>query len=132
LVINGHRERITLAVTKLYSHHIFLRFDWMYEHNPSIDWQKRMVKFDRCQHFSILQRNISTEIAIAQEEKKEKKTWQETVPKEFHAFKKVFTKKSFDTLPEHRPWDHKIDLKDDIKVSKGKVYPLSFSERDEL
>jgi hypothetical protein len=66
-----------------------------------------MVKFDRCQHFSILQQNISTEIAIAQEEKKEKKTWQETVPKEFHAFKKVFTKESFDTLLEHRLWDHK-------------------------
>jgi hypothetical protein len=62
-----------------------------------------MVKFDRCQHFSILQQNISTEIAIAQEEKKEKKTWQETVPKEFHAFEKVFTKESFDTLLEHRP-----------------------------
>jgi Retroviral aspartyl protease len=128
LVINGHRERITLAVTKLHSHHIFLGFDWMYEHNPSINWQHRMVKFDRCQHFSILQQNISTEIAIAQEEKKEKKTWQETVPKEFHGFKKVFTKESFDTLPEHRPWDHKIDLKDDTKVFKGKVYPLSFSE----
>jgi hypothetical protein len=27
LVINGHRERITLAVTKLHSHHIFLGFD---------------------------------------------------------------------------------------------------------
>jgi Aspartyl protease len=27
LVINGHRERITLAVTKLHSHHIFLEFD---------------------------------------------------------------------------------------------------------
>jgi hypothetical protein len=53
-----------------------------------------MVKFNRCQHFSILQWNISTEIAIAQEEKKEKKTWQETVPKEFHAFEKVFTKES--------------------------------------
>jgi hypothetical protein len=100
----------------------------MYEHNPSINWRKRMVKFDRCQHFSILQQNISTEIAIAQEEKKEKKTWQETVSKEFHAFEKVFTKESFDALLEHRPWDHKIDLKDDTKVSKGKVYPLSFSE----
>jgi hypothetical protein len=47
--------------------------------------------------------NISTEIAIAQEEKKEKKIWQEIVSKEFHAFEKVFTKKSFDTLLEHRP-----------------------------
>jgi hypothetical protein len=49
-----------------------------------------MVKFNRYQHFSILQHNISTEIAIAQEEEKEKKTWQEIVPKEFHAFEKVF------------------------------------------
>jgi hypothetical protein len=47
---------------------------------------------------SILQQNISTEIAIAQEEKKEKKTWQETVPKGFHTFEKVFTKESFDAV----------------------------------
>jgi hypothetical protein len=39
-ITNGHRERITLVVTKLHSHHIFLGFDWMYEHNPSIDWRK--------------------------------------------------------------------------------------------
>jgi hypothetical protein len=91
-----------------------------------------MVKFNRCQHFSILQWNISIKIAIAQEERKEKKTWQEIVPKEFHTFEKVFTKEYFYVLLEYRPWDHKIDLKDDTKVSKGKVYPLSFSEQDKL
>jgi len=29
-------------------------------------------------------------------------------------------------------WDHAIDLKENFKASKAKVYPLSRNERDEI
>jgi hypothetical protein len=75
--IGNHREWITFAITRLHGHTIFLGHDWIYEHNPHVDWQKKTIMFDRCQHFSILCAGTTkaAEIAIAQEQKKEKKTW---------------------------------------------------------
>ena len=43
-----HKERIEFAVTKLSSHTVFLGYDWIRSHNPSIDWRKGTVVFDRC------------------------------------------------------------------------------------
>ena len=31
-----------------------------------------------------------------------------------------------------KPWDHMIDLKEGYKPRKGKVYPLSWQEREEV
>lgn len=132
--VDGHKERITLAVTKLSGHHIFLGFDWVEQHNPEIDWNKKKLKFTRCQHSTTLRAmpNVSTTIAIEQEGTKEKKPWTETVPREFHDFKTVFTKESFDTLPEKRKWDHAIDLKPDFTPTDCPIYPLTPGEREKL
>ena len=35
-------------------------------------------------------------------------------------------------MPVRKVWDHAIDLKEDFKASKAKVYPLSRNERDEV
>ena len=35
----------------------------------------------------------------------------EKVPAEYHEFLDVFSRKEPDKLPEHRPYDHKINLK---------------------
>jgi Retroviral aspartyl protease len=43
-----HQERIDFAVTKLGSHKMFLGYDWIYMHNPSIDWHSGTINFDRC------------------------------------------------------------------------------------
>ena len=45
LVIGEHSERLTLAVTKLSTHSIFLGFDWLKEHNPIIDWKQQKIEF---------------------------------------------------------------------------------------
>src|SRR6202011_4108549 len=54
------------------------------------------------------------------------------VPKEFHDFSEIFTKKDFDKLPEHRKWDHKINFKPGAEVKDCKVYPLSMDENKQL
>src|SRR6202040_4176157 len=38
------------------------------------------------------------------------KPFHESVPREFHNFKDVFSKISFDNLPNRKPWDHAIEL----------------------
>ena len=54
------------------------------------------------------------------------------VPSVYHKYEVVFTKTSFDTLPEHSPYDHAINLKPSFVPQRGKVYPLSVKEQKEL
>ena len=54
------------------------------------------------------------------------------VPDYLHQFESVFSKDSFDVLPESKPWDHAIELIPGAKPSGCKVYPLAPSEQKEL
>ena len=47
-------------------------------------------------------------------------------------FQSVFAKEDFDILPEHRKWDHAIELIPGAKPKSSKVYPLSLLEQEEL
>jgi len=47
-------------------------------------------------------------------------------------FKSVFAKEDFDVLPEHRQWDHAIELIPGSEPKLSKVYPLSPVEQKEL
>jgi hypothetical protein len=77
--------------------------------------------------------NVSTELAIQQEKQKEKKSWKQIVPQEYHKFEDVLTKKEFDQLPPNQPWDHAIELWPDAVASvKGKVYPMDSKCEEEL
>ena len=44
----------------------------------------------------------------------------------------MFSKDSFDELPETKPWDHAVELTPDASPKSCKVYPLSASEQKEL
>ncbi|KAG5717985.1 hypothetical protein E4T56_gene1731 [Termitomyces sp. T112] len=60
------------------------------------------------------------------------KPFHSTVPNHLHDFEDVFSKASFDSLPEHKQWDHAIELIPDAEPSSCKVYPLAPCEQDEL
>jgi len=47
-------------------------------------------------------------------------------------FRSVFAKEDFDMLPEHRKWDHAIELIPGAEPKSSKVYPLSLLEQVEL
>jgi len=49
--------------------------------------------------------------------------------RDFHS---VFSKESFDDLPESKPWDHAVELIPDATPKSCKVYPLAASEQKEL
>ena len=68
----------------------------------------------------------------AQQEKPKEKTPEELVPKEYHKFLKVFSKKESEHMPLWKPWDHAIDLKDMFKPKKEHIIPLSPAEREEV
>src|SRR6266487_3199325 len=76
---------------------------------------------------------ISTQLAEAWHKQNDiPKTIPELVPQYLHNFKDVFAKDSFNTLPEHKHWDHGIELVPGAKPSSFKVYPLSPNEQEEL
>jgi len=60
--------------------------------------------------------------------------WKEPfiLPDYIRKFKSVFAKENFDILPEHRQWDHAIELILGSKSKLSKVYPLSLVEQKEL
>jgi len=55
-----------------------------------------------------------------------------TLPNCAKRFELVFTKEDFDLLPEHRQWDHAIELIQGLEPKSSKVYPLSPVEQKEL
>ena len=54
------------------------------------------------------------------------------VPEKFHKWIKVFGKKQSERMPTRKVWDHAINVKEGFVPRKGKMYPLSREEREEV
>ena len=54
------------------------------------------------------------------------------VPEYLKEFTSVFSKQTFDILPEPKEWDHAVELIPGSKLSSCKIYPLSPAEQKEL
>ena len=50
------------------------------------------------------------------------KSFQDVVPGYLYDFEDMFSKTSFDSLPEHKQWNHAIELVPDAEPSNCKVY----------
>jgi len=57
---------------------------------------------------------------------------EEMVPKRFHRWLKVFGKVESKRMLVRKVWDHAIDLNNDFKASKVRVYPLFRNEKEEV
>jgi hypothetical protein len=75
----------------------------------------------------------STELAEKAGEDKRKRTFEEIVPREFQRYAKVFSEAESERLPEHKSYDHAIDLKPETpETIRSKVYPMLVNEQEEL
>jgi len=54
------------------------------------------------------------------------------VPKKFHKWLKVFGKVESERMPVKKVWNHVIDLQDNFKANKARVYPLSKNEKEKM
>jgi len=66
------------------------------------------------------------------ETKIEKKTDEEIVSPQLHAYLNVFKKAPSERMPVHKPWDHVIDLNPNFVSQKSKLYPMSPMEQQEV
>src|SRR6202789_2338328 len=76
--------------------------------------------------------NISQKLAEAFHKNTPKSSFHESVPTHLHDFEDLFSKASFDRLPDRKIWDHAIELVPGAKTSSCKVYPLAPSEQYEM
>jgi len=67
-----------------------------------------------------------------EEMEKDHRKIEEMVPRKFLKWRKVFGKVELKRMPTRKVWDHTIDLKETFKPRKGKIYPLSKNEREEV
>lgn len=55
------------------------------------------------------------------------------IPAEYRCYTKVFSEEESHRLPEHKPWDHTIELKEGApEAIHAHVFPMSQSEDEEL
>jgi hypothetical protein len=76
--------------------------------------------------------NISQRLAEAFHRNTVPKSFRDAVPMHQHDFKDLFTKSSFDRLPDRKIWDHTIELVLDAKVKGCKVYLITPKEQAEM
>jgi len=80
-------------------------------------------------------RKVAEKWEIWDEEEEAAKSEEEAkklVPESFHRWIKVFGKKQSERMPTRKLWDHAIEVKEGFMLRKGKVYPLSREEREEV
>jgi hypothetical protein len=148
----GHREKVVAEITDLGRHQMILGYTWLKHHNPDIDWETGQVRMTRCpwtcrvlQGKSPLEQSIDAldqnglrtihEIKREQERSEVPKPDpkpEDLVPKAYHKYLKVFSKKESERMPVRKPWDHAIDMKDTFVPKKGRLIPLSPQEQKEV
>jgi hypothetical protein len=71
--------------------------------------------------------------AIAKEASRAKGAPKGSVPEEYREFSKVFSEQESKQLPEHKPYNHWIDLKPNApETLRAKVYPMPVNKQAEL
>jgi len=149
-----HMERMRMDVCNLGKTEVILGMPWLVAHNPEINWETGEVKMTRCPPLcgGKSQKKEKVKRVATEEEEKiicwaidNKENWgkeeemekdhrkiEEMVPKKFLKWRKVFGKVESERMPMRKVWDHAIDLKETFKLRKGKIYPLSKNEREEV
>ena len=140
---------------------IILGHTWLVEHNPDINWHTGEVKLTCCPDYCgqagsdssdpdnnisahpvqvtleaseqiHAMTTISTQLAEAAKDDTPAAKLEEILPKPYLGFQDVFSKESFNELPEWKQWDHAIDLKPESQPFNTKVYLMSPIKQKEL
>jgi hypothetical protein len=144
LRIDDHRESISFEVTSIPNYSIILGIPWLRQHNPNINWTRSRITFNSpyCQmNCGIHQPTTisgcldsfkptpppekTTFLGFVSEETPENKS----LPGKYKDFTDVFSKAGADILPNKRPHDCSIPLKDEsISPPFRPLYNLSIKE----
>ena len=127
---------------------LFLPFEWIQQHPPQRAWTNKEIRFnsarclDECTKLGSAPFSLTWDESILYDEEawligyvlaiKETEDPLASVPVEFRQYLGIMGKEAADVLPEHRPYDCKIDLKEGTTAPWGPIYPLSEIELQTL
>ena len=149
MAIGSQESEERFMVTDLGTNKVILGLPWLEHHNPRIDWKMRLVELHEPKEQTVGtgkdSEPILNEITIALHEHSamafareealkhtETRSVEEMVPKEYHTFLDVFSKKSAERFPPSRAYDHAINLKPGFIPKAGKIYPMAGPEQQRL
>ena len=118
-------EEATFDVTKLGHNNLVLGLPWLERTNPQIDWSTKSVH--RAEGTTTTSDTIDESSRPA-----DKKNTATGVPDYCRKFVHLFEKGAAESLPPHRPYDCKIDLKPGAELKHKPVYPMSERESEVL
>ena len=102
------------------------------EDGTIVEEDDRIMQVTLAKHHINAGSTVSQRLAEASNRFQFSQSFKDSVPLPYHKFKEVFLKESFDNLPQHRKWDHVIELIPGSKEFSTKLYPMSPSEQVEL
>jgi hypothetical protein len=83
-------------------------------------------------HFVRALSTVSGRLAEVSAKNSKPKGFEDTVLMTLHEYADVFSETAFDSLPEHRKWDHAIELEREPSPGFQKVYPMTLTEQTEM
>jgi hypothetical protein len=75
---------------------------------------------------------VSKRLAEAFAKNSKLKGFEDTVLTSLHTYADIFSETAFNSLPEHRKWDHAIELEYEPSPRFHKVYPMTLTEQTEM
>jgi len=126
---------------------IFLPFWWISKHPPQGIWESEEVRFnspgcqETCTRYEQEEFSLTWDERVAQDPEARiighisavsKGNALANVPGEFKPYLGIMSREAADTLPPHRPYDCKIELKEGATAPWGPIYPLSEVELQTL
>jgi hypothetical protein len=104
--------------------------------NPTIEEDDRvfmaMVHPVNPRHFVHTSSMVSRRLVEVFAKNSKLKGFVDIVPMSLHTYADVFSETAFDSLPEHRKWDHAIELEREPSPGFYKVYPMILTEQTEM
>ncbi|KAL0151259.1 hypothetical protein M9458_053450 [Cirrhinus mrigala] len=140
LILNGnHSEALTLLVLPRATVDVILGRPWLTRHSPHIDWRTGEILewSDACKEKCLVpsptSETATTSLTIQSTSVESPETTSSvTIPTKYSSYVDVFSKEQATHLPLHKRWDCSIDLLPGVRLPQGKVYPLSFPEREAM
>ncbi|GAA5865997.1 hypothetical protein JCM1840_003369 [Sporobolomyces johnsonii] len=140
LQIGQHTELIELNVAAVAHYPLLLGVSWIRTHDPTVHSRENRVAFNSafCAENSGIVPRLQAAAASLRQKPPATATsdnldeLKKQIPGKFHDYLDVFSKASADSLPEHRPYDLKINLEPGKTVPPSRIYPLSAKELEVL
>jgi len=124
----------------------FLPFDWIMTHPPQGAWTNQEIRFNSAWCLASCTRFKTGEFSLLWDEEVAKNPQaqiigyvsavnedaRDRVPMEFRQYLGIMGKEAANALPQHRPYDCKINLREGETAPWGPIYPLSEEELQTL